>query len=605
MTHDFEPGLPDETGDAASEHNSQEPGTSPGGDIEETADGRSADPLFAADSAEGASSDDEIEITFYATIDTPQGEQIVAQGVAADAPPADEIRILLPAWTSTTIDNRSAAMPPPPVTTEKPGGRSFWRGCLITGVAAVIVLSLLGSSFFSLFWFWNLRSERAEVGAGSIDERSGQRSAEQGSTAYNEYGGLRQPLASTQPGGPMPPVNRIVYVNDERQIETIKPDGTDRRTLTADAKSYLFPAWSPDGRSVAAIGSEIDGSGIYVIPDVNGGAAAEALHYSDRTSPFYLYWSPNGGQITYLANDRSGLSLNVIDSDGESPSRVVALGSPVYWNWTADSRRMLVHTGSSSDDSQLVMIDDFGRPQAPMVAAPGPFQAPGISSSGRYWAYSQFQSGGTTWLVLDDRLNSSENSQRHAGAVAFNWSPQRDEVAFISGTAADQDASWGPLRLMDAETGDVRLLSSDTVIAFFWAPDGKKIATISVPPSSNLGEQIEVRSGGGRQLISYAADGAAQRPAQFAPHPFFVNIIDVESGESRQLIETGLSPIFLTQFLPYFDQYAFSHQLWSPDSSSLVLPLVNERRRQITLLNVDSGRTTTLAEGNLAFWSRQ
>lgn len=608
MTHEFEPELPEEARELPTEYDAEEPGTASGSDAEPV-DGRSADPLSAAASQEQEqeqeASDDEIEIVFYASIDTPEGEQIVAHGVEASDPSADSIKLLLPAWTSTTMAGRSPAMPPPPVDHEKGEKRSIWRGCLIAGVAAVIVLSLLGSSFFSLFWFWNLRSERTAETAGAHGERPSELSGEQDPAAYNANGGLQQPLASSLPSGPVAPIDRIVIVNDDRHIETIKPDGTDRRILTADTKSYLFPAWSPDGRSIAAIGSEIDGSGIYVMPDVDGSAAAEELHFSDRASPFYVYWSPDGRQITYLADDLNGLSLNVVDSDGESPSRIIARGSPLYWNWTADSQRMLVHTGDSTNDSQLVMIDDFGRPQAPLVPAPGPFQAPGISPSGRYWAYSQFQSGGTTWLVLDDRLNSSENSQRHAGAVAFNWSPRNDEMAFISGAANDESSPWGPLRLMDAESGDVRLLSSDTVIAFFWSPDGKKIATISVPPANNLGEQIEVRGGAGRQPVSYTPDGAAQRAAQFAPHPFYITIIDVESGESRQLLETGMSPIFLTQFLPYFDQYAFSHLLWSPDSSSLVLPLVTERQRQITLLDVNDGGTTTLAEGNLAFWSRQ
>jgi TolB protein len=558
------------------------------------------------------SAEDDLDIVFYATIDTPQGEKFIpledAASVPDDTASAEEIRILLPAWSESTA--RQFARPSAPQTEfGRPKKQPLWRGCIFGAIAATIILALLGSSLFSLVWFWGLRSERVSEIAAMFNEQPGQQEVEtenDSRRAFDSGAERNQAAAPALAAVPAEPVNRIVFINENRQIETINPDGSDQRQLTSDAKSYLFPAWSWDGRTIASIGSTINGAGIYVMPDEAEIEAIEEVHFSSMDSPFYLYWAPDDRQISFLANDRpNGISLNVVERDGSSAARTIATGSPMYWEWAADSRRMLVHSGSETGDSRLVLMDDFGRPVAPQVPSPGPFQTPGISPSGRFWAYSQFRSGGTTWLVVDDRQAGTDVSRRHAGLVAFNWSPVADEVAYISSDGKNTFSPWGPLRLMNAETGDVRLLSAETVLAFFWSPDGRKIATISIPDEGLFGEQFEVRNAKDRRLARFAPANAREQAAQLPPHAFRLNVIDVQSGEGLHLMETNLSPIFMTQFLPYFDQYALSHQIWSPDSTSLVLPFVEGRFSELSLVNTRNGRTTRLTGGSIGFWSRQ
>jgi TolB protein len=521
-------------------------------------------------------------------------------------PEENETPLLLPAWSKTTINSR-AAQAPVVVHNETSSGRGWWANCLIGAIAAVIVLSLLGSSLFSIYWFWNIRQERIAEVANLLEEPqpAPQSSSADGRPARDDEGVNSEIPTPALQSVQQERLNRIVFVNENRQIETIDPDGSSRRQITSDARSYIFPSWSESGNLIAAIGTTISGAGIYVMPDEMETGALEEIHFSSDESPFYLYWAPDGSQITFLANERSlELSLNVIGLDGDSASRTIALGSPMYWNWAADSRQMLVHSGSGSTDSQLVMLDDFGRPQTPRVPSPGLFQAPGISPNGHYWAYSQFQAGGTSWLVINDRLEGSENRKRHAGAVAFSWSPVKDELAFITGSGGDELSAWGPLRLMDAQTGEVRVLSSDMVLAFFWSPDGRKVATISVQQENNLGEQYEVRGDKTRLLAKYSPENAALPAAQIRPpHSFRINVIDVESGEGLQLAEVALSAVFLTQFIPYFDQYAFSHHVWSPDSNALVLPIVEGQFSELSIIDTRNGNVTPLAEGSIGFWS--
>ncbi len=329
------------------------------------------------------------------------------------------------------------------------------------------------------------------------------------------------------------PINRIVFVNGEGQIETAAPDGSQRHLLTEKDHFYEFPAWAPDGRKIAALGGDRSGAGIYLLDDDQEPDDPQELYFSQEQRPFYLYWSPDSKQISFLAsNPVEGMGLNVIDAQAGGESRLIASGSPFYWNWTADSSQMLIHSGTEADNSRLVLIDDAGQDQAPQIPAPGYFQAPGISPSGSYWAYSQLKEGGMSWVTVDDQVTGEQQSERHAGSIALNWSPAADKLAFISGDDDKRFDFWGPLRLLDVETGETRLLSSNLVLAFFWSPDGKKILTISIPNDNGLNGGVEVRDTKSRHLARNKTATPLQQPM---PHQFMLSVIEVETGKGVRI----------------------------------------------------------------------
>ena len=62
-------------------------------------------------------------------------------------------------------------------------------------------------------------------------------------------------------------LNRIVFVDSKSRLVTVNPDGSERRLLTELGQLFQFPAWSPIDDSIAAIGNDLNGAGVYVIPD--------------------------------------------------------------------------------------------------------------------------------------------------------------------------------------------------------------------------------------------------------------------------------------------------------------------------------------------------
>ena len=55
--------------------------------------------------------------------------------------------------------------------------------------------------------------------------------------------------------------------------------------------------------------------------------------------------------------------------------------------------------------------------------------------------------------------------------------------------------------------------------------------------------------------------------------------------------------------LAYFDQYALSHRVWAPDSSSILLPeVLPDGMTRLTVRFPDGGPPVAL-DGEIGFWS--
>ncbi len=476
-------------------------------------------------------------------------------------------------------------------------------------VALLVIFGLLGSSIAGIIYFFR-RIERVdplfavpELAATSSPPAGSSRTQEQADSQPAPFPELALEEQSIPQTEQAVTLNRIALINSERQVETVNPDGSERRVLTDGESRYLLPTWAPDGNKIAAVGSsEAAGSIVFITDDPQKATVSKRVFRSLGT-PIYLYWSPDSQQISFLANNPSvgDLELHLTSPNGSHASRRVATGSPFYWNWSADSQSMLVHFGNpfgaAENGSNLFMLGLAENEKSTPILAPGFFQAPGISANGRFWAYSQLQGGGNSWLVVDDRQTTNQLKKRHAGSTAFSWSPVANKLAFISGEI-DQSHPWGALRLMDVDTGQVDVLSSDHVLAFFWSPDGQKIAFIS----SQSNDQNRIVNAAAP--IQKQSKSLSKTIAQ--PSPLFkVSVVDVETGSGLLLAELSPTYLFLAQFLPFFDQYALSHRLWSPDSHALLMPIVEGLEEKIVVIDVGNGRQREIGAGSIAFWSHQ
>ncbi len=447
--------------------------------------------------------------------------------------------------------------------------RSLLKLVLYLGLVLALITGLLWSAFGGVSWLIEQAMTEAET-----------------AVATSPSVIQSTPTATASIADPANAINRIAFVNSDGQVETMAPDGSDGRVISDETNVFLFPTWSPTGAYVAAIG----GGTVYRLADSTT-TVVESLYASRNQNPFYLYWSPDGRFISFLANHPGGMGLFLAPTDASEEAQLLELGSPFYWDWTADSAKVLIHTGFRGQEARLALLDVDSGLAGRNAAMPGSFQAPDISRDGRYWAYAELDENGSSWLIIAETTTGTVQRQRHAGQVALSWSPTADQLAFISGGAGRLDFS-GPLQLMDAETGETRLLSRETVLAFFWSPDGRYIAAIT---GDAVPEGI-IAEGNGRNRLSKSAQ---QHPAI----TLNVSLIDTDTGEKRFLTAFEPTLTFITQFLPFFDQYALSHRLWSPASDAIVLPSRDGDTNNILVVPI-TGDPQRLASGDMPFWSQ-
>ncbi len=483
--------------------------------------------------------------------------------------------------------------------------RSSGCSCLFIGTTLLIIVSLLGSSVLAYFVLTR-RTNQPPISGG--DNQADALSVIIGAaTAAPATVVAAAPTAaptatSDAPVAVAPAINRIALINNDGQIETVSPDGDDRRilTLASDDTTFQFPAWAPDSRRLAVIGGRTVGGGIYVLDDAarTGSLGDHLIYYSADRTPFYLFWSPDSQNLAFLANHpRNTMGLNVVPGDGTADSRLLATGAPFYWDWSADGRRLLIHAGGGRSDHTLSLIDLEGETEAANLATPGDFQAPGIGQGGRYLAFAEQAAGGLSALVVVDTQTGERSTYDDGGSLALGWNPAGDQLAFTNG-AIDGHPYWGPLRLLDVATGEIEIVSSRTVLAFFWSPDGRSLAFLT------LGRDRGDDSINAAAPQKHRAVGRLAAPAVQSEQGFLtLSVVDVATGQGLRLLNFDPTLSYISQFLPYFDQYALSHRVWSPDSSAIVLPVRQDDSSVILVVPVDGGQPYRLAEGEIAFWS--
>ena len=392
---------------------------------------------------------------------------------------------------------------------------------------------------------------------------------------------------------------RLAVIDANGALVTMDGQGGSVVPYAVPGVAFQFPAWSLDGSRIAAIGQSPGGKGVIDVltaRSAGSGETAPAIIYqSPDRPPFYLYWLPDGRSLNFLTTEPTGIALRIAPADGSHGDVIVRQGAPLYWDF-ADHDQLFVHIGTSGGDAFLGEIDPSGTSKESTVLAPGIFRSPAVSKDNRYRAYVAPGIDAAGTLVLEARDGPNKQTTPVYGAVAFGFDPSGTSLAFIAPKAATAQPitfPLGPLRILDAGTGAVRTLLDAFEIAFFWAPDGKTIAAL----------QVDVPDGGGLASAN-AVLAASESPAPSPGFGLHLRFVDVASGAIRSERQVELSDVFVSQLLPFFDQYALSHRIWSPDSASIALPLVGAGGvSQIFVIRADGSDFRRVADGTAAFWS--
>lgn len=419
-------------------------------------------------------------------------------------------------------------------------------------------------------------------------------------------------LALSTPEG----LNRIAFVGNDFNIYIADPVSGDSTALTNDGgqeHAYNYPTWAPDSRRLAFVGYTFENGNpkegaLYTVAP--SGEQLTPIYKTPQNIPFYLYWSPDSRLVSFLANKGSQtMALSVAHPDQADSGQEVDVGAPFYWAWAPDSSQMFTHVGGTraqSEDARLGMVPfKDTTTKRSLESAPGQFQAPQWSGDGKI-LYSAQDGSGQVIAVSDALGNQISKLATYNGRASFAFSPDGTEVAYLLTPAQTRLPHFGPLRVVDVNGANPRVVSQDPVLAFLWSPDSTKLAYLTVTatqdqsnfnldrlPPSITSTEPEHFSG------ALQSDQGGQGEIQLN-----WRLWDRATDTSRTMASFVPTLSFL-EVIPYFDQYANSSTFWSPDSQSFVYT-ARETANSGAVFIADAIGTNPprrIGDGVIAYWS--
>ena len=349
-----------------------------------------------------------------------------------------------------------------------------------------------------------------------------------------------------------PGVNLIAFVSADGDVLTMSPDGLQVQQVSPDVEGFFtWPTWSPDAKAIVYSGVVDEGGELQLSLYASDAAGTEdrVLYASERGEVgllaqgvvHYPLWSPDGDRLAFIATTGGGLSLFMDDLTDDPGAKRLLDDGPLWMSWSRDSSILAVHRGV---DHFLIAADDDVNAQPLDISAIG-YRVPAVhpvdgsltirtrpaastaSVSGVQLNGSDVQSITPIWSVEDE--------------AAFLWSSSGDHLAVAESSQyflyRDTALSvYDGIAVVPVDSPQDAVELTLPVLAFFWSPDGTKIALVT----------LSERHG----ALSWA-------------------LYDVESDERVRLVDFAPSMEQLTMF-QFFDQYAYSHSVWSPDSASIV-----------------------------------
>ncbi len=350
---------------------------------------------------------------------------------------------------------------------------------------------------------------------------------------------------SSAPLGPLlvlAPDGAITVLDRDGNVLLLEEGGTQSRQ----------PTWSPDGR--LAVWTLIDSAtGEFAI---KMGDADHQRRIESPTAPFFYAWSPEGKQVAFLGNSPQGqgVALGLIDvAAGEA--RLIDGGAPYFLAWAPNGDRMAIHVAN-----QIVAMVDLEGNRTELEVVPGQFQAPDFLADGHLIVVQKGPPQMLASVAPDGNVVSLTEVE---GITMFSANASGGRIAF---TDSSPETGLPELALWESGDGSATVIDPGPVAAFEWDPTGTRLLYLTVDVAARV----------------------------LVPHVW-------EEGRSTAFPGFVPSAAFLTQYLPFWDQYVRSQSLWSPDGDSFVLPIADNR---IVVQDLDQDSPMEVGPGLVASWSR-
>ncbi len=348
-------------------------------------------------------------------------------------------------------------------------------------------------------------------------------------------------------------------------------------------------------------GGEFVSSALYLASS-DGKRPLREVYVSNKHDVPYLDWSPDGRQIAFLTKnvEDQSAALNLLNAQEGSRPKMLLEGANATWSWNPDGKTLIAKVGNVNGPDKLSVVDIASDKTTNLeLTSKGAlaFQAPHYSPDGGYMLITESTEGSEGngsdnkhKLILADREGKTlKTLTEFSGRIAFAWSPAGAKVAYV--ISADESEPGGPLTVIDVNSNDKRIVNNKPVQAFFWSPDGDRIATFSRANRTDIPPDFQ-----GFSIVP-----------ELAIPLMLLETIDPNNGNARGLFYFASTNSF-QRVTAEFDRFSRSMTIWSPDSRKLVFTLAfgdSSGTRDYVIESEASGSLfpRILGNGGLAVWS--
>ncbi|GMQ94471.1 MAG: hypothetical protein BMS9Abin12_1963 [Acidimicrobiia bacterium] len=335
-----------------------------------------------------------------------------------------------------------------------------------------------------------------------------------------------------------------------------------------DGSIYRQPTWL-DASTV--VFSEVSDSGDHSLTAMDADTGRVIWRAGMETPPFYFLPAPTGSPYgtTSLRSDPSGAGLiaELVDRAGDVTS--LSDESPFYTSWSPGGETLAIHIPGQRLDvvrsgETETILSESGLFQTPVWVDRGLVTLRSIEGTQRLtiWSDGTFTDiaeveGPVGFVASGDLIALQATERPDAGSIAAGIRTQL--LPTIPGAR---------LVVIDLVTGALDTVSSELAVLFQWNRRG--------------------------DALLYATVG---------DEPFSLVWNVWSDGQSAEIVSFTLQPPWLSNLVPFFDQYAQSVQFWSSSGEYISYPAVVDANPVVVIQPIDGTESVMIPAATWVAWA--